>query len=72
MAKFVGAPAHQESFRKLHEVRAEALAHVREARRLSGIRRGLMNALLREGFSQADIAREMGVTRQAVQKMLAA
>jgi predicted transcriptional regulator len=32
----------------------------------------IIEQLLREGFSQADIAREMGVTRQAVQKMIAA
>jgi biotin operon repressor len=30
-----------------------------------------MRALLQEGVSQADIARELGVSRQAVQKMLA-
>ena len=33
-------------------------------------RRDLIRSLIDEGFSQADIAREMGVTRQAVQKML--
>jgi biotin operon repressor len=31
-----------------------------------------MEALLAEGFSQADLARELGVTRQAIQKMIAA
>jgi predicted transcriptional regulator len=30
-----------------------------------------MRQLIGEGFSQADIARELGVTRQAIQKMLA-
>ena len=34
-------------------------------------RRDLIRSLIDEGFSQADIAREMGITRQAVQKMLA-
>jgi DNA-binding NarL/FixJ family response regulator len=63
--------AHQEAFRRLHEVRAEALEHARRARELAMERRLLMLRLLRDGFSQADIAREMGVTRQAVQKMLA-
>ena len=38
-------------------------------RRLS--RRDLLRALMGEGFSQAEIARELGVTRQAIQKMLA-
>jgi predicted transcriptional regulator len=33
-------------------------------------RRTLSEALLAEGVSQADIARELGVTRQAVQKMV--
>jgi biotin operon repressor len=30
-----------------------------------------MDVLLAEGFSQADLARELGVTRQAIQKMIA-
>jgi biotin operon repressor len=30
-----------------------------------------MEALLAEGFSQTDLARELGVTRQAIQKMIA-
>ena len=30
-----------------------------------------MLALIDEGVSQADIARELGVSRQAIQKMLA-
>ena len=34
-------------------------------------RRRIMEALLAEGFSQADLARELGVTRQAIQKMIA-
>ena len=34
-------------------------------------RRRLIDALLAEGFSQADLARELGVTRQAIQKMIA-
>jgi biotin operon repressor len=31
----------------------------------------LIDALVAEGFSQADLARELGVTRQAIQKMVA-
>lgn len=34
-------------------------------------RRRIMEALLAEGFSQADLARELGVTRQVIQKMIA-
>ncbi len=30
-----------------------------------------MEALLAEGFSQPDLARELGVTRQVIQKMIA-
>jgi DNA-binding NarL/FixJ family response regulator len=62
---------HQETFRRLNEVRAEALKHARLARQLASERRGIIQSLINDGYSQADIAREMGVTRQAVQKMLA-
>jgi DNA-binding NarL/FixJ family response regulator len=61
----------RELFQQLNDVRAEALRHAREARRLSAERRVLIQRLIAAGYSQADIGREMGVTRQAVQKMLA-
>jgi DNA-binding NarL/FixJ family response regulator len=60
----------QETFRRLRRVRAEAVEHARRARLLADERRMLIQGLVADGFSQADIAREMGVTRQAVQKML--
>jgi DNA-directed RNA polymerase specialized sigma24 family protein len=63
--------AHKETFQRLKEVRAEALEHARLARQLAAERREVIRALIAEGFSQADIARELGVTRQAIQKMLA-
>lgn len=63
--------AHQERFQRLKEVRAEALEHERLARQLAAERRDVIRGLIAEGFSQADIARELGVTRQAIQKMLA-
>ena len=63
--------AHQETFQRLKEVRAEALVHARLARQLAAERRDVIRGLIAEGFSQADIARELGVTRQAIQKMLA-
>ena len=50
---------------------AQALDHARRAQALAVERREIIRGLIDEGFSQADIAREMGVTRQAVQKMLA-
>ena len=62
---------HQETFQRLREVRAQALEHARLARLLAAERRDVIRGLIAEGFSQADIARELGVTRQAIQKMLA-
>ena len=62
--------SHQETFDRLRQVRAEALEHARKARELAAERRDLIRKLIGEGFSQADIARELGVTRQAIQKML--
>lgn len=71
-----GVGTHGESqrqadlFSRLKEVRAAALEHTRIARELARERRRLIEALLAEGLSQADIARELGVTRQAIQKMV--
>ena len=62
---------HQQAFDRLRQVRAEALEHMRQAQRLAAERRDLIRQLIDDGFSQADIARELGVTRQAIQKMLA-
>jgi len=63
--------AIQETLRRVKEVRAEALLHARLAQELASERRGLIQSLIEAGLSQSDIAREMGVTRQAIQKMLA-
>jgi DNA-directed RNA polymerase specialized sigma24 family protein len=71
MAKYPESEAHQETFRRLKEVRAQAMEHYRLAQQFHAQRRDLIRGLTAEGFSQADIAREMGVTRQAIQKMLA-
>jgi transposase-like protein len=60
-----------ELFDRLREVRNEALEHARAAQRLALQRRDLMRTLLDLGVSRSDIARELGVSRQAVQKMLA-
>jgi DNA-directed RNA polymerase specialized sigma24 family protein len=64
-------PAQQDTIRRLKEVRAEALEHFRVAQDLARERRDLIRGLTDEGVSQAEIARELGVSRQAVQKMLA-
>jgi DNA-directed RNA polymerase specialized sigma24 family protein len=71
MAKYPESTAEHEAFRRLKEVRAQALEHFKMARLLHSQRRDLIRGLTADGFSQADIAREMGVTRQAIQKMLA-
>lgn len=60
------------TFQRLNEVRAAALEHARLARELSRQRHDLICQLVDAGYSQSDIARGMGVSRQAVQKMLAA
>jgi transcriptional regulator with GAF, ATPase, and Fis domain len=65
------AAAHAELFDDLKRVRAAAIEHTLAARELARERRRLIDALLAEGFSQADLARELGVTRQAIQKMVA-
>jgi len=72
MSKRVETPAHVELVDRLKEVRAAAIEHARKARELAKERRRIIDELLAEGFSQADLARELGVTRQAIQKMVAA
>lgn len=62
---------HQPTFDRIREVRAEAIKHTMLARQFAAERRDLMQGLIKDGVSQADIARELGVTRQAIQKMLA-
>ncbi len=63
--------AHGDLFARLKQVRAEAIEHTRIARDLARERRRIIDRLLAEGFSQSDLARELGVTRQAIQKMVA-
>lgn len=62
---------HQEIYERIRRVRAEAIEHTRIARQLAAERRDLIKQLIADGLSQSDIARELGVTRQAIQKMLA-
>jgi len=71
MTKTEPAADHAESFVRIKEIRAKAIEHTIAARRLSAERRELMQTLIRQGVSQAEIARELGVSRQAIQKMLA-
>lgn len=64
-------PEHLEIFERIRQVRAEAIEHTVKARQLAAERRDLIKQLIDDGLSQSDIARELGVTRQAIQKMLA-
>lgn len=71
MVEHLESPEHAELLAELKRVRAAAIEHARTARELARERRRIIDALLAEGFSQADLARELGVTRQAIQKMVA-
>lgn len=64
-------PSQEETIEHIKMVRAQAIEHTRQARRLHDERRSLMQQLIEAGWSRADIARELGVTRQAIQKMMA-
>jgi transcriptional regulator with GAF, ATPase, and Fis domain len=72
MGKQAETAEHREMVARLKEVRAAAIEAARRTAELAAERRRIMEALLAEGFSQADLARELGVTRQAIQKMIAA
>jgi DNA-binding XRE family transcriptional regulator len=62
--------ANARKVERIKEVRAQAIEHTRRARELHEKRRGLMQELIDTGYSQADIARQLGVSRQAIQKMM--
>jgi ParB-like chromosome segregation protein Spo0J len=63
--------AYEDTFRQVREVRSAAIEAYKHTLELHAQRRDLLQKLVDAGFSQADIARELGVTRQAIQKMLA-
>jgi DNA-binding NarL/FixJ family response regulator len=65
------AEQDKSTFQDLHEARAAAVDHYFKAIEFSKRRCELITKLMGAGYSQSDIARELGVTRQAVQKMLA-
>ena len=58
------AEEDREAFRRLKEVRAAALEHYLKAQEFSAQRAALIRELVATGYSQSDIAREMGVSRQ--------
>jgi hypothetical protein len=61
---------HQQIIARIKDVRAQAIEHAHHARRLALERRDLMQSLLDAGWSQSDIAGELDVSRQAIQKMM--
>ena len=65
------AERDKSRFQDLIEIRAAAVDHYFKAVEYSKQRRDLIAELMGRGYSQADIARELGVSRQAVQKWLA-
>ncbi|KUJ55830.1 Homeodomain-like domain-containing protein [Streptomyces sp. 3212.3] len=71
MADTKDLSVHQPTLSRIKEAREQAIHHARLAQQFAAERRGLMQSLIAQGVSQADIARELGVSRQAVQKMLA-
>jgi ribosome-binding protein aMBF1 (putative translation factor) len=71
MGKQAETAEEHEMLARLKQVRAAAIAAARQTAELARERRRIMEALLAGGFSQADLARELGVTRQAIQKMIA-
>ncbi|WP_030910262.1 hypothetical protein [Streptomyces sp. NRRL F-5126] len=71
MADTKDLSAHQPTLSRIKEMREQALHHARLAQECAAKRRELMQGLIDEGVSRVDIARELGVTRQAIQKMLA-
>jgi DNA-binding XRE family transcriptional regulator len=72
MSKQVERAEHQEMVTRLKEVRTAAIESARRTVELAQQRRRIMEELLAAGFSQSDLARELGVSRQAIQKMIAA
>jgi DNA-binding NarL/FixJ family response regulator len=65
------SPAQRETLDRIRVTRAEAIKHTMLARQFSAERRELLRELISQGVSQAEIGRELGVSRQAIQKMLA-
>lgn len=65
-------PKQEEALVAIKEARAQAVEHYLKAKEASTRRSDLMLALIKDGVSQSDIARELGVSRQAIKKMIKA
>ncbi|MGH9020915.1 MAG: helix-turn-helix domain-containing protein [Acidimicrobiales bacterium] len=70
MVKNIETQEQAARLQELKRVRAEALEHFYAAVEFARQRRKIIEAFLADGFSQADVAREMGVSRQAIQKWI--
>jgi predicted DNA-binding protein YlxM (UPF0122 family) len=70
MVKNIETEAQSALLEELKQVRASTVEHYFKALELARRRRKLIEAFLADGFSQADVGRELGVTRQAIQKMI--
>ncbi len=68
--KTFDTPQQQHDLAELKRVRSEAVEHFYAAARLAQQRRKMILDLCATGFSLADIGRELGVSRQAVAKMV--
>lgn len=62
----------EETLAAIKQARAQAVEHYLKAKEASTRRSDLMLALFKDGVSQSDIARELGVSRQAIKKMIKA
>jgi DNA-binding NarL/FixJ family response regulator len=62
----------EEALVAIKAARAQAVEHYLKAKEASTRRSDLMLALIKDGVSQSDIARELGVSRQAIKKMIKA
>jgi DNA-binding transcriptional regulator YiaG len=70
MVKNIETEAQAARLEELKQVRASTVDHYFKALEGARERRKLIEAFLAEGFSQADLGRELGVTRQAIQKWI--
>ncbi|MGI5227051.1 hypothetical protein [Actinoallomurus sp. CA-142502] len=71
MLSVIETPAQTELIARLKEMRDQAIEHARITQEPARERRRIMERLPAEGFKRAYLARELGVTRQAIPKMMA-
>jgi DNA-binding NarL/FixJ family response regulator len=62
----------EEALVAIKEARVQAVEHYLKAKEASTRRSDLMLALIKDGVSQSEIARELGISRQAIKKMIKA